>query len=62
MTVPTTGASDELPAKPGATAKATPKVPETGDSDLGGIAAALAVLGTAALAGVTGIRFSSDRR
>lgn len=62
MTVPTTGASDELPAKPGATAKVTPKVPETGDSDLGGIAAALAVLGTAALAGVTGIRFSSDRR
>lgn len=62
ITVPTTGASDELSAKPSATAKAAPKVPETGDSDLGGIAAALAVLGAAALAGVTGIRFSSDRR
>lgn len=61
-TVPATGASDEPPARPGATAKAAPKVPETGDSGLGGIAAALAVLGAAALAGVAGIRLSSDRR
>ena len=61
-TVPATGASDELPARPNAAVKAAPKVPETGDSDLGGIAAVLAVLGAAALAGVTGIRFSSDRR
>jgi len=62
MTVPATGASDELPARPGATAKPAPKVPETGDSGLGGIAAALAALGAAALAGVAGIRLSSDRR
>lgn len=61
-TVPATGASDELPARPGATAKPAPKVPETGDSGLGGIAAALAALGAAALAGVAGIRLSSDRR
>ncbi len=61
-TVPATGASDELPARPGATAKAAPKVPETGDSGLGGIAAALAALGAAALAGVAGIRLSPDRR
>lgn len=53
---------DSLRFSPDKRAKAAPKVPETGDSDLGSIAAALAVLGAAALAGVTGIRFSSDRR